>query len=167
MGIREFNSQFNSLQNQLMGLAYKLTNNREDAKDLIQETALRAFTHREKFELGTNFHAWVATIMRNTFINIYRKKRYRNTTNAPTGSYVFEQSEQASINKGPSQLAIDELLNLINSLKPIYARPFRLFVDGYKYEEIAEMLGLPMGTVKSRIHFARQQLSKTAPLYSS
>ncbi|HHJ49638.1 MAG TPA: RNA polymerase sigma factor [Phaeodactylibacter sp.] len=165
MGIREFNSQFDNLQHQLMGLAYKLTNNREDAKDLIQETAMRAFTHRDKFEMGTNFHAWLATIMRNTFINIYRKKRYRNTTTAPTGSHLFEQAHQTAPNQGPSLLTIGELESLVNQLKPIYSRPFKMFVEGYKYEEIAETLNPPMGTVKSRIHCARQQLSKAAHLY--
>lgn len=158
MGTVEFNSQFNRLESKLLPVAYQLTNNLEDAKDLIQETALRAYTNREKFQMGTNFHAWVVTIMRNTFINFYRKKKNRNTCLEPTGSFVFESESNSQENDAPLNLTMRELFDIVNQLTDTYSVPFLLFYEGYKYEEIGEQLCLPIGTVKSRIFFARQKL---------
>ena len=158
MGTVEFSSQFRSLENKLLPVAYRLTNNYEDARDLIQETALRAYNNKEKFEMGTNFHAWVVTIMRNTFINFYRKKKNRATICEPTGSYVFESESHHEENQAYSNLMMNELKAIIYTLSDTYRVPFTLFYEGYKYEEIAEHLNLPIGTVKSRIFFARQYL---------
>ncbi|MBR9919350.1 MAG: RNA polymerase sigma factor [Bacteroidetes bacterium] len=158
MGTIEFSSQFESLQKKLIPVAYRLTNNTEDAKDLVQETALRAFNNKEKFTTGTNFQAWVITIMRNTFINFYRKKKNRNTSCEPTGSYVFEKEDQADINLAASNIIMAELTGMIESISDTYSVPFTMFYEGYKYEEIAEHLELPIGTIKSRIFFARRKL---------
>lgn len=157
----EFNCHFNSLQNKLLPFAYKLTNNLEDAKDLIQETALRAFNNKDKFETGTNFRAWVTTIMRNTFINIYRKKKNRATSSEPTDSYIFINENHAVDNSAHSNMTMLELDGIMRTLDNIYRKPFQLFFEGYKYEEIAENMNLPIGTVKSRIFFARQKLMET------
>lgn len=157
----EFNCQFNSLQHKLLPFAYKLTNNLEDAKDLIQETAMRAFNNKEKFESGTNFRAWMTTIMRNTFINIYRKKKNRATSSEPSDSYVFVNENHAVDNSAHSNMMMVELDGIMHSLDNIYRKPFLLFFEGYKYEEIAEDMNLPIGTVKSRIFFARQKLMET------
>ncbi|MEK7257855.1 MAG: RNA polymerase sigma factor [Bacteroidota bacterium] len=161
MSTIEFNSHFGSLQPKLLPFAYRLTNNLEDAKDLIQETALRAYNNKEKFEVGTNFRAWVTTIMRNTFINIYRKKKNRNTTSEPTDSYIFINEDHAVDNSAHSNMMMLELDSILGRLDYIYRKPFLLFVEGYKYEEIAENMSLPIGTVKSRIFFARQKLQDT------
>ncbi len=158
MSTIEFNNHFDTLQPKLLPFAYKLTNNIEDAKDLIQETAMRAYTHKEKFETGTNFRAWVTTIMRNTFINIYRKKKNRNTTSEPADSYVFVNEGYAVDNSAQSNMTMVELKTILNKLDNLYRKPFLLFFEGYKYEEIAESMSLPIGTVKSRIFFARQKL---------
>lgn len=158
MGTIEFSSQFSNLQNKLLPVAYRLTNNYEDAKDLVQETALRAFNNKEKFQVGTNFQAWVITIMRNTFINFYRKKKNRNTSCELTGSFVFENESQAEDNLAYSNLTMGELETIIDSMSDTYSYPFMLFYEGYKYEEIGQMLDLPIGTVKSRIFFARRKL---------
>ncbi len=157
----EFNCHFNSLQNKLLPFAYRLTNNVEDAKDLIQETALRAYNNKEKFETGTNFKAWVTTIMRNTFINIYRKKKNRATSSEPADSYVFVNENHAVDNSAHSNMTMVELDGMMHTLDNIYRTPFQLFFEGYKYEEIAENMNLPIGTVKSRIFFARQKLMET------
>ena len=154
----EFNLQFTSLQPKLVPFAYRLTNNYEDALDLVQETAMRAFTNCAKFEAGTNFKAWVITIMRNTFINFYRKKKNRATSNEPTGSFVFENADNAVSNKADSNMMLKELHGFIDGLSDTYSVPFKMFYEGYKYEEIADALGLPIGTVKSRIFFARRTL---------
>jgi len=158
MGTIEFSSQFSRLQTKLLPVAYRLTNNYEDAKDLVQETALRAFNNKEKFQVGTNFQAWVITIMRNTFINFYRKKRNRNTACEPTGSFVFESESQAENNMAMSNLMMGELRGIIDEMSDTYSVPFTMFYEGFKYEEIGEMLDLPIGTVKSRIFFARRKL---------
>jgi RNA polymerase sigma-70 factor (ECF subfamily) len=158
MGTLEFNSQFIDLQPKLMPTAYRLTHNYEDARDLIQETAMRAFKNKEKFEMGTNFHAWVVTIMRNTFINIYRKKKNRATSCEPTGSYVFETGTTAQENGALSNLMMEELKSIIYELSETYSRPFLLYYEGFKYEEIAADMDLPVGTVKSRIFFARKKI---------
>ncbi len=157
----EFNCQFNTLQHKLLPFAYRLTNNVEDAKDLIQETAMRAYNNKEKFETGTNFKAWVTTIMRNTFINIYRKKKNRATTSEPSDSYVFVNENHAVDNSAHSNMTMVELNGIMHTLDNIYRTPFQLFFEGYKYEEIAENMNLPIGTVKSRIFFARQKLMET------
>lgn len=161
MSTIEFNSHFDSLQHKLLPFAYRLTNNLEDAKDLIQETALRAYNNKDKFEVGTNFRAWVTTIMRNTFINIYRKKKNRATSSEPTDSYVFVNENHAVDNSAHSNMTMVELDSIMKSLDYIYRKPFLLFYEGYKYEEIAENMNLPIGTVKSRIFFARQKLMET------
>ena len=157
----EFNCHFNTLQHKLLPFAYRLTNNVEDAKDLIQETAMRAYSNKEKFETGTNFKAWVTTIMRNTFINIYRKKKNRATSSEPADSYVFVNENHAVDNSAHSNMTMVELDGIMRSLDNIYRKPFQLFFEGYKYEEIAENMSLPIGTVKSRIFFARQKLMAT------
>lgn len=158
MSTIEFNCHFNSLQSKLLPFAYRLTNNVEDAKDLIQETAMRAYNNKEKFEVGTNFKAWVTTIMRNTFINIYRKKKNRNTTSEPSDSYVFVNENHAVDNDAQSNMTMMELGIILKSLDNIYRKPFMLFFEGFKYDEIADTMNLPIGTVKSRIFFARQKL---------
>ncbi len=154
----DFQAQFTTLRPSLVPFAYRLTNNYEDARDLVQETAIRAFNNCQKFENGTNFKAWVITIMRNTFINIYRKKKNRATSNEPTGSYVFENADNAVMNQGDSNIMMNELNGFIDELSDTYSVPFSLFYEGFKYEEIAERLALPIGTVKSRIFFARRTL---------
>lgn len=158
MSTIEFNCHFDTLQAKLLPFAYKLTNNLEDAKDLIQETALRAYNNKEKFEVGTNFRAWVTTIMRNTFINIYRKKKNRATSSEPTDSYVFVNENHACSNEANTNISLMELHSMMNTLDIIYRKPFLMFFEGYKYEEIAETMDLPIGTVKSRIFFARKKL---------
>ena len=158
MSTIEFNCHFDNLQHKLLPFAYRLTNNYEDARDLIQETAMRAFNNKEKFEMGTNFRAWVTTIMRNTFINIYRKKKNRATSSEPSDSYVFINENHAVDNAAHSNMTMTELQSIMSGLDIIYRKPFLLFFEGFKYDEIAEQMDLPIGTVKSRIFFARKRL---------
>lgn len=158
MSTIEFTSHFDQLQSKLLPFAFRLTNNLEDAKDLIQETAIRAFKNKEKFEVGTNFRAWVTTIMRNTFINFYRKKKNRATSSEPSDSYIFVNENFAEDNQAGSNIMMRELSNIIGTLDETYRKPFVMFFEGFKYEEIAADMCLPIGTVKSRIFFARQKL---------
>lgn len=154
----EFNSRFDSLHNLLFSFAIKLTRNQEDAKDLMQETAFRAYGNRDKFQMGTNFKAWLTTIMRNTFINNYRKNKKRKELEQPVDNFLFAIESTTIGNGAYSNMLIEELNTIINGISDAYSVPFRMFYLGYKYDEIADHLAIPIGTVKSRIHFARKKI---------
>ena len=161
MSVLEFNSQFDALTKVLQGFAYNLTKNSEEAKDLYQETAFRAMSNREKFVPGTNLKAWLLTIMKNIFINNYRKKTKANTIIDSTDNLYYINSGKNSIqNNAESQILIDELTDMIESLDDTMKVPFEMHRVGYKYQEIADKLRLPLGTVKSRIFFARKALKE-------
>lgn len=159
MSTLEFSTEFNSLKNILFSFAMKLTKNREDAKDLMQETAMRAFRHRDKFTMGTNFKSWCSTIMRNTFINQYRKKKLRRNVNEPIESFLFAVENKNVIpNRGEMNIRMKEYKGIFGEIGDIYSIPFLMFYRGYEYKEIAEYLEIPIGTVKSRIFLARKKL---------
>ncbi len=165
MSTQEFNTYFDELETKLYPVAYNLTNNVEDAKDLIQETALRAYSNKHNFTVGTNFRAWVITIMRNTFINFYRKRKFRKTYAQPNDSFVFINDNHANDNQALSNIMMQELNNIIHNLDVAFRKPFMMFYEGYKYEEIALAMQLPVGTVKSRIFFARKKLKTSINNY--
>ncbi|MBV6427829.1 MAG: ECF RNA polymerase sigma factor EcfG [Haliscomenobacter sp.] len=155
----EFETRFNQMTALLNAFAYNLTKNMEDAKDLYQETAYRAMTNMDKFRPGTNFKAWLFTIMKNIFINNYRKRAKANTIFDSTDNLYFLNSGDALIsNSGESNILMSELTGMIEGLEDSIRVPFLLHYQGYKYQEIADYLDLPLGTVKSRIFFARKEL---------
>ena len=155
----EFFKEFNALTTLLNSFAYNLTKNSEDAKDLYQETAFRAMTNRDKFRPGTNLKAWLFTIMKNIFINNYRKKVKANTIMDNTDNLYYLNSGKNSIdNAADSNILIKELKGMIALLDDSTRIPFLMHYQGFKYQEIADQLGLPLGTVKSRIFFARKDL---------
>jgi len=143
----------------LNSFAYNLTKNIEDAKDLYQETAFRALTNKEKFRVGTNFKAWLFTIMKNIFINNYRKKMKANTIMDSTDNdFYINSGKNVVSNQAESNIMMKELKGMVRSLENTIKVPFVMHFNGYKYQEIADYLGLPLGTVKSRIFFARKEL---------
>lgn len=155
----EFQSQFNQMGALLHSFAYNLTKNTEDAKDLYQETAYRAMTNMDKFHPGTNFKAWLFTIMKNIFINNYRKKSKANTIMDSTDNMYYLNSGATIIeNRAESSIMMKELIFMIEELDDSIRVPFLMHYQGYKYQEIADHLDLPLGTVKSRIFFARKEL---------
>lgn len=157
----EFYSRFDKLSTLLQSFAYNLTKNTEDAKDLFQETAFRAMTNRDKFRPGTNLKAWLFTIMKNIFINNYRKKVKANTIMDSTDNLYYLNSGKQSISNGAeSNIMMDELIQMISGLDDSIRVPFLMHYQGYKYQEIADHLELPLGTVKSRIFFARKELKE-------
>lgn len=159
MSTIEFNNRFEEMSMLLHSFAYNLTKNGEDAKDLFQETAFRAMTNREKFRPGTNFKAWLFTIMKNIFINNYRKKMKANTIMDSTDNLFYINSGSPLIaNSAESNIMIKELSFMIDGLDDSIRIPFLMHFKGYKYQEIADDLELPLGTVKSRIFFARKEL---------
>lgn len=152
MTTTEFHSHYQDVQQYLHAFALKLTTNEEDAKDLQQETLFRAFAHKNQFRPGTNFKAWVTTIMRYAFISDYRKKKIRK--DAPVSLHAFDHSA----NEAPSSLMLQELYGLLGILSEVQRTCFDLFFEGFTYDEIAQKLNVPIGSIKSRIFFARKKL---------
>lgn len=161
MTILEFNYRLSDLTSMLQTFAYNLTKNSEEAKDLYQETAYRALANRDKFRPGTNFKAWMFTIMKNIFINNYRRKVKANTIIDTTDNQFYLNSGSHAVgNSAESEITLKELNELVAALDDNTRIPFLMHFEGYKYQEIADHLGLPLGTVKSRIFFARKELKE-------
>ena len=159
MSTIEFDNNFYKLTTPLRSFAYNLTKSDEDAKDLYQETAFRAMTNRDKFRPGTNLKAWLFTIMKNIFINNYRKKVKKNTIIDQTDNLYYINSGKNMISNDAEQnIMMQELEKMVESLDESIKRPFMMHYVGFKYQEIADEFDLPLGTVKSRIFFARKAL---------
>ena len=155
----EFNHKILSLKDNLQYFAYSLTSNREDANDLIQDTYLKAIIHKDKFDPATNLKAWIYTIMKNTFINKYRKDVKVNTIIDSTKDlYYLNNSSQSDVVTPDSKYNHSELVKVIDNLEDEHRIPFQMHFQGYKYKEIADTLNLSIGTVKSRIFFSRKKL---------
>ncbi len=155
----EFNERMGGLQTLLHSFAYNLTKNTEDAKDLYQEATYRALYNRDKFQPDTNFKAWMFTIMKNIFINNYRKKVKSNTVLDTTDNQFYLNSgTHAAPNSAEGSIMHKELTRMVETLDDSIRVPFLMHFEGYKYQEIADYLKLPLGTVKSRIFFARKEL---------
>lgn len=155
----EFNIKLGTLTSLLHSFAYNLTKNVEDAKDLYQETTFRALSNRDKFQPDTNFKAWMFTIMKNIFINNYRKKVKANTILDTTDNQFYLNSgSHATGNAAEGGILMKELNAMIAGLDDSIRIPFLMHYEGFKYQEIADELALPLGTVKSRIFFARKEL---------
>jgi len=153
--------QLMSVNSTLKAFSLKLTGNAADAEDLYQDTAMRIIANADKYQENTNFKAWAVTIMRNVFINNYRKKVRRGVILDQTSNNYYLNSGDNSIkNDGEGNVAFGELLKMVNRLGDEFRVPFWMAYQGYKYDEIAERLDVPLGTVKSRIFFARKKLQK-------
>jgi RNA polymerase sigma-70 factor (ECF subfamily) len=155
----EFNKQILAFSNQLRYFALSLTSNDEQAKDLLQETMLKAMVYRDKFADSTNLKAWLYTIMKNIFINNYRRAAKTRTIIDGTKDLYYVNLPQVSSGRvAESKMNEKEIYKAVELLEDEYKIPFEMYFEGYKYKEIAEHLDLPIGTVKSRIFLARKQL---------
>lgn len=155
----EFNTRILQERNALKSFAVSLTRNTEDALDLVQETYLKAMTYRSKFEDSTNLKAWLFTIMKNTFINAYRRDTKIKQLISKGDEIALNRAfKQNSYSNSESRLNAKEILKQVENLDDDYKIPFTRYYTGYKYEEIAEELRLPLGTIKSRIFIARKIL---------
>lgn len=150
-----------SVQTELLNFAYKLTADREEANDLLQETSLKALDNEDKYTAETNFKGWIYTIMCNIFINNYRKA-LRDQTYVDQTDNQFYLNQNIDIEGDSTEGSYDlkEMRRIVNALPKEYRIPFSMYVSGFKYREIADKLGLPLGTVKSRIYFTRQKLQE-------
>ena len=156
-----FQTKLLSIQSNLLNFAYLLSSNRDDAYDLLQDTTLKALDNEDKYVENVNFKGWVFTIMRNIFINNYRKVvRSATIIDQTEDLYHLNLPQESGLDTPEGAFAAGEINDAINSFSDDYRIPFSMHVAGYKYNEIAEKMNLPLGTVKSRIFFARQRLQK-------
>ncbi len=154
----KFQSNLMNLQSNMLNFAYMLTGNRDDAYDLLQDCTLKALDNADKYAEGTNFKGWVFTIMRNIFINNYRRQnRAATVVDTSDNLYLLNLNESAA-DSPESSYTVNEITAAINEFPDEYRIPFSMHVAGYKYDEIADQMSLPLGTVKSRIFFARKKL---------
>lgn len=159
MGSAKFQSNLMSLQANLLNFAYMLTSNRDDAYDLLQDTTLKALDNEDKYADNTNFKGWVFTIMRNIFINNYRRaSRAATVVDTTDNLYLLNLSQESGLESPEGSFSAAEMTQAINEFPDEYRIPFSMHVQGYKYNEIAEKMKLPLGTIKSRIFFARKKL---------
>lgn len=157
MSIQEFNSLVLNSAEGLKPFAITLTRDREAAQDLYQETLYKALAHREKYQPGTNVKAWLTTIMRNIFINDYRRSERKKGV---MDGVTYREKSSAVYFSAESGLRVREINKAIHQLPKILQTAYMLYFQGYKYNEIAVALNEPLGTIKSRIHFARKLLQK-------
>jgi len=164
----EFNTRILKEKSSLKNFALSLTHNLDDASDLLQDTYLKAITYRAKFEESTNIKAWLFTIMKNTFINAYRR-------NVKTKKLIIKGDDiamnrafkQNSYDHSDSRMNAKEIIRQIETLEDQYKVPFTRYYNGFKYEEIAHQMKLPLGTIKSRIFIARKLLMKALSHFRS
>ncbi|MBW0160109.1 MAG: RNA polymerase sigma factor [Sediminibacterium sp. Gen4] len=166
MSTLEFNQMLLNNTEFLKPFAITLTRDTEAAKDLVQETMYRALANKDKYNVGTNIKAWLYTIMRNIFINNYRRKAKQSTIfDSTPNEFLLNLNQGAVTNDAVAKINLKEVQEAIHHLPEIFRNPFLLYFDGFKYHEIADMLGEPLGTIKSRIHFARKLLKNQLQRY--
>lgn len=161
MASANFEQKLMGLQGNLLNFAYMLTSNRDDAYDLLQDTTLKVLGNEEKYVENTNFKGWVFTIMRNIFINNYRRvARSATVIDQTEDCYHLNLCQESGLETPEGSFAAGEITAAINEFPEKYRVPFSMHVAGYKYNEISEKMDLPLGTVKSRIFFVRQALQE-------
>lgn len=164
----EFSYTIDKLSGSLKPFALRLTRDREDANDLMQETLLKAFSNREKYTDGTNLKAWMYTIMKNTFITNYQRMVRKNTFIDSTDNLHYINSSSSAIdNSAYGKFAMKDITTAIDKLNDTYKVPFLMHFNGFKYHEIADELAIPIGTVKNRIHIARKELKYKLKNYAT
>ena len=161
MDTAKFRRDLLEVQSELQRFAFKLTADKEEANDLLQETSLKALDNMDKYLPDTNFKGWVYTIMRNIFINNYRKTvRDQTFVDQTENLYHLNLPQDSGFESTEGNYDLKEIRRIVNSLPKEYRVPFSMYISGFKYREIAERLSLPIGTVKSRIYFTRQRLQR-------
>ncbi len=162
----EFNQLLVNNADYLKPFAFTLTRDNESARDLMQETLYRALANKEKYRVGTNVKAWMFTIMRNIFINNYRRKAKQKTIfDSTPNDYLLDTHQGAIANNAENSMMMKDIQKAIHDLPDIFRKPFEMFFEGYKYNEISDILQEPLGTIKSRIHFARKLLKEQIARY--
>jgi len=166
MSVAGFNKAITHHYHSLKPFAISLTQNNVDAEDLVQDTMFRALKYQEKFTHNTNLKAWLLIMMRNIFINNHRKKNVRKTQAVDTNESMYLFDNQTSVrNLALSQLVVDDINRALQKLPKEYKKIFIMYCEGYKYQEIADYMTVPLGTIKSRIHWIRKNLQEALANY--
>ncbi|MFZ4860582.1 RNA polymerase sigma factor [Sphingobacterium sp. Mn56C] len=163
----EFNNLIVRHSDSLKSYARNFTKDTEDANDLVQDTLLKAVTYFGSFREGTNLKGWLYTIMKNTFINNYRRITKSN-------SFITKEEDisnanlvgSATRNLGENKFIREDINSALDNLSLEYYTPFTMYFEGYKYHEISTYLNIPIGTVKTRIHIARKAMKKSLAIYN-
>lgn len=164
-----FEAEVLPFMDSLYSTAYRMSRNRQDAEDLLQETYLRAYKYYDKFQEGTNFKAWLFKILKNTFINRYRKRQrqpLKNSFDEIEGSFELKLLESPLTARGATpeeELMVDALDQDVQQALEALPEDYRMAVEladlqGLSYREIADQLGIPLGTVMSRLYRGRRKL---------
>lgn len=163
----EFNHQVASLKGTLELFTRRFTTDKMESEDLVQDTVLKALTYRDKFKANTNLKGWLFTIMRNTFINKYRKnQRARTSTDDTPELYYLNVADNYTFNTPDGTYEYNDIERCVNEIKEDLLTPFKMYTEGFKYHEIADQLNIPIGTVKNRIFHARKEIQKKLVAYS-
>lgn len=166
MDRKQFTSAIEAHSSQLLAHALKFTRDEDDAKDLVQETLIKGLRFADKFDSGTNLKGWLYVIMKNTYINQFHKLSRRSAVLTVEENLTSNQLLTSSTkNDSEAKFAMEDISKAMNSIRPVYRIPFQRYFEGYKYEEIAKELNLPIGTVKTHIHQARTGLKKYLQIY--
>ena len=164
----EFNAELYSLKDNLHRFAFSFTRDNDDAEDLVQDTMLKAIRYSTRFETGTNLKSWLFMILKNTFINNYRRKHRLNAFMTARSIDVADNlPDNSTYNLGENKCIVDDIHKVLERLPHDYQYPFMKYFEGYKYHEIADELKIPIGTVKTRIHLARLILKKNLKAYKA
>jgi RNA polymerase sigma-70 factor (ECF subfamily) len=156
-----FTGHLVSLQEQLFFYALRLTDNQDDAMDLVQETSYKALKNKSRLHNDDHIRAWLYTILRNTYINYLRSSHYKQLVNDTNDLNQIQLQTRAAPEDSPDeQLIRKELHEIIHMLPVVYEEPIRMFLTGYSYKEISKQMKIPIGTVKSRIHLGKKQIRR-------
>jgi RNA polymerase sigma-70 factor (ECF subfamily) len=156
-----FESAIIESRQMLYSKALSLFHDSEKAQDIVQDTMLKALTNKDKFTEGTNLKGWLYTILKNIFINDYNRHAKHPTYLRDTFSDAFVGTEnRVELNQGAANIKMEEIQKALASIDEKFSKAFMMHFEGYKYEEIAEEMQLPLGTVKTRIHKARLMLQE-------
>ena len=166
--ILEFNQLLLTNAEFLKPFAITLTNDDEQAKDLFQDTLCRALINKDKFNIGSNIKAWLYTIMKNIFINNYRTKaKHHVILDNTSNDFIFNLNHKAIADDTLSMINVKEVDMYIHELPDMFRIPFMLYYDGFKYQEISDIMNAPLGTIKSRIFIARKLLKDQMEKYGN
>jgi len=161
-----FQKRLLGLQENMMNFALQLTANKEDAQDLLQDTTLKVLDNQDKYIDNVNFKGWVLTVMRNLFINNYHKVvRTQSIVDQNADLYNLDITNESGFDSPDTSYQLNEINRVIENLEDDLKIPFSLYLSGYKYQEISDRLQLPLGTIKSRIFFARKELQGKLKAY--
>lgn len=167
MSTTEFTSEISNLRSTLLSFTRRFTHDRDECLDLVQDTILKALTYQDKYRDDTNLKGWLFTIMRNTFINNYRKtQRVRTSTDRTKDLYFLNVEDEHTFNRPQETMEFKEIWRNVGSIKEELLVPFKMHLTGYKYDEISKHLSIPIGTVKNRIFHARKEIQKRLQGYN-